>query len=77
MAILISPVRLTRRELDVLELLQERWYTNKELADRLDICLSAVKHHMHNLFVKARVSSRYELRDWARTDSSCVVRPHR
>lgn len=60
----------TSRERDVLELLNERWYTNKELAGKLNVGISAVKHHMQNLFIKAGVGSRYELRDWVRQDSS-------
>lgn len=42
---------LTRRESEVLRLL-ETGLTNKEIARALDLCLSTVKNHVHNVLTK-------------------------
>ena len=62
--------RFTRRELDVLQLICERWYTNKELASHLFIEERTVKFHISRLLKKVGVTGRHELRDWVRADSS-------
>jgi LuxR family maltose regulon positive regulatory protein len=49
----------TNRELDVLELLAER-FTNKEIAVRLGISPATVKRHLTNLFQKLGVQRRRE-----------------
>jgi len=53
-------LRLTRRERDVLTLL-ESGMANKEIARALEIQLSTVKNHVHNLLGKLGASGRAEL----------------
>ena len=51
---------LTRREHDVLELV-ESGLTNKEIARALDLELSTVKNHVHNLLAKFGVTDRGQM----------------
>ena len=51
------PVQLTPREREVLRLLQAGM-TNKEIARALDLRLSTVKNHVHNLLAKHGASGR-------------------
>jgi two-component system, NarL family, nitrate/nitrite response regulator NarL len=53
------PRRLTRREVEVVELI-DQGLTNKEIARRLVIELSTVKNHVHNILEKLGVSHRGE-----------------
>lgn len=48
---------LTARELEVLQLLNQR-LTNREIAQRLGIEVATVKNHVHNIFEKLRVHRR-------------------
>jgi two-component system, NarL family, nitrate/nitrite response regulator NarL len=50
---------LTRRELEVLGLLEEG-LSNKQIARRLGIELSTVKNHVHNVLAKLGVARRAE-----------------
>ena len=50
---------LTRRELEVIELVGEG-LSNKEIARRLSIELSTVKNHVHNILEKLGVNGRHE-----------------
>ncbi len=50
---------LTHREQEILQLLALK-LTNKEIATRLNIELSTVKNHMHNIFEKCQVRHRWE-----------------
>jgi LuxR family maltose regulon positive regulatory protein len=52
---LVEP--LTTRELDILELLAQR-YQNKEIADQLSIAPTTVKTHLKHLYQKLQVSTR-------------------
>jgi LuxR family maltose regulon positive regulatory protein len=50
---------LTHRELDVLDLLAQRW-SNKEIAAKLFIAVTTVKGHLQNICGKLNVSKRRE-----------------
>jgi two-component system nitrate/nitrite response regulator NarL len=52
-----AEVRLTRRELQVVDLIGAG-LSNKEIAHRLGIGLSTVKNHVHNILEKLNVSRR-------------------
>jgi DNA-binding NarL/FixJ family response regulator len=54
---LCAPQRLTRREREVLSLVQQG-LTNQEIAEALVIELGTVKNHVHNILRKLNVSSR-------------------
>jgi len=54
-----EPTRLTRRELEVVALIDEG-LSNKEIAQRLNIELPTVKHHVHNVIEKLGVRSRVQ-----------------
>ena len=62
----LESVSLTRRELDVLNLIAER-LSNKEIAKRLCVSLYTVKNHVHNIVEKLRVENRFEAVDYARS----------
>ena len=52
--------KLTRREREVLQLLQSGM-TNRQIARALDLQLSTVKNHVHNVLTKVGVSRRAEV----------------
>jgi DNA-binding NarL/FixJ family response regulator len=54
-----SPVELTPREEEVLELIGEG-LTNQEIAEALHIELGTVKNHVHSILMKLDVSNREE-----------------
>lgn len=54
------PVQLTPREREVLRLL-ESGMTNKQIARSLDLRLSTVKNHVHNILAKLGASGRTDL----------------
>lgn len=56
----LQPLQLTRREQDVLTLVGSG-LANKEIARALDLQLSTVKNHVHNLLTKLGATSRGEL----------------
>jgi two-component system, NarL family, nitrate/nitrite response regulator NarL len=56
---LARPPRLTARELEIVELIDEG-LSNKEIATRLCIGLATVKNHVHNILEKLQVSRRGE-----------------
>jgi len=51
--------RLTKRELEVVELLEQGW-SNKQIANRLNIGVSTVKNHVHNVLEKLHAHRRGE-----------------
>ena len=57
---LTTSVDITEREVDVLRLLAEG-LTDKEIAERLYLSVSAVRYHVNNLITKTGFSSRTEL----------------
>lgn len=61
-----QPELLTRRELEILTLLAERW-SDKEIAERLVIAPNTVRKHTSTIYDKLGVSSRREAVDVART----------
>lgn len=56
---------LTKREREVLECLALRM-SNKEIAERLVIEVRTVKHHVHNILAKLKLSHRWDAASYAR-----------
>ena len=54
---------LTRRELDVVRLLA-RGYTNRQIADEMELSVRTVETHRANVMAKLELSSRAELVRW-------------
>jgi two-component system nitrate/nitrite response regulator NarL len=67
--------RLTPRELEVVELVEEG-LSNREIAERLCIALPTVKNHLHSIFEKLHVHRRAEAAALMRRDPQLVT-PHR
>ena len=64
-AVVVSPVKLTPRERDLVrELLEGR--SNKEISERLGISVQTVKNTLPRLYRKCGVSTRLELAAYAR-----------
>jgi DNA-binding NarL/FixJ family response regulator len=55
---------LTQREAGILKLLT-RGYTNRQIADELDLSIRTVESHRANILGKLGLSSRAELVRWA------------
>jgi two-component system, NarL family, nitrate/nitrite response regulator NarL len=62
---LLDLVNLTRRELEILTLLEEG-LSNKEIAMRLHIEVQTVKNHVHNVLKKLQIEDRREAARYAR-----------
>lgn len=62
---LISQLQLSKRELDILNLIAQG-HSNEEIAARLFVSLSTVKTHNQNLFVKLDVKRRTQAIDKAK-----------
>lgn len=60
----LDAVRLTSREIEIIELLGEG-LSNKELATRLNIAVHTVKSHVHNVLEKLALRSRLEVAAFA------------
>ncbi|WP_050637410.1 helix-turn-helix transcriptional regulator [Candidatus Stoquefichus sp. SB1] len=58
-SLLPQPMVLTVREKDVMKMLQ-KGYTNKQIAEALNISLATVKTHLINIFSKLHVNNRVE-----------------
>lgn len=59
-----NKIALTNRELEVLQCLAQD-YSNQEIADKLVIGLSTVKHHVHNILEKLKLHHRWEAAHFA------------
>jgi two-component system, NarL family, nitrate/nitrite response regulator NarL len=60
-----SDVRLTRREAEIVALLEEG-LSNKEIAQRLVIEVATVKSHVHNILEKLKLTDRSDAAEWVR-----------
>lgn len=60
-----SGARLTRRELEVIDLIDCR-FSNKEIATQLHIEVQTVKNHVHNILEKLGLRGRYAVARYAR-----------
>lgn len=60
-----SAVNLTKRELDVINLIAEG-LSNKEIAEKLFIETQTVKNHVHNILEKLQLHNRFETVHYAR-----------
>ena len=60
-----NSVRLTARELDVINLIAEGM-PNREIAERLFIEIQTVKNHVHNILDKLQLHNRFEAVHYAR-----------
>jgi DNA-binding NarL/FixJ family response regulator len=67
--------RLTPRELEVVELVEEG-LSNREIAERLCIALPTVKNHLHSIFEKLHVHRRAEAAALVRGDPQLVTSHH-
>lgn len=61
---LVRRQRLTRRELEVIQLLGRGW-TNRRIADALEIRERTIRFHLGNIYKKIDVRSRTEASAWA------------
>jgi two-component system, NarL family, response regulator DegU len=52
--------RMTKRELEVMELIAEG-FTNKEIAQKLELSKYTVKSHVHNILAKLSLSTRVQI----------------
>jgi DNA-binding NarL/FixJ family response regulator len=59
------PARLTRREIEILLLLAQR-YTNREIAEELVLSVCTVERHINNIFNKTGLRCRRAARDFCR-----------
>jgi two-component system nitrate/nitrite response regulator NarL len=66
-----TPMPLTLRERDVIDLVQRGW-SNKQIAQQLHITLATVKNHIHHVLKKAGVRSRREVASHVRLTLSRV-----
>jgi two-component system, NarL family, nitrate/nitrite response regulator NarL len=71
----VSESRLTQRELEILDLIDEG-LSNKEIARRLTIEVSTVKNHVHNILEKLNVSRRAEAAARARAERAVLALPN-
>jgi DNA-binding NarL/FixJ family response regulator len=65
---LLEPALLTRREREVLQYLVMHM-SNREIAERLVIEVRTVKHHVHNILAKLKLSHRWDIASYAHTHS--------
>ena len=61
----LEDVRMTRRELEVIELIGEG-FSNKEIAQRLNIAAHTVKSHVRNVMEKLALHTRLQIAAYSR-----------
>jgi len=61
---LVESVRMTKREREVIELIAEG-FSNKEIAQRLNIATYTVKSHVHNILDKLALHTRLQVASYA------------
>jgi DNA-binding NarL/FixJ family response regulator len=61
----LEDVRMTRRELEVIELIGEG-FSNKEIAERLNIAAHTVKSHVRNVMEKLALHTRLQIAAYSR-----------
>jgi two-component system NarL family response regulator len=66
---LISAVRMTKREREIIALIADG-LSNKEIAQRLNIATYTVKSHVHNILEKLAIHSRLQIAIFARNDEA-------
>ena len=59
-SVIIDSVRMTKREKQVIELIAEA-YTNKEIAQKLNLSTHTVKSHVHNILEKLSLNTRVQI----------------
>lgn len=59
-SVIIDSVRMTKREKQVIELIAEG-YTNKEIAQKLNLSTHTVKSHVHNILEKLSLNTRVQI----------------
>lgn len=64
---MLTPVRLTARERQVIDLIG-KGMSNKEIASRLHIAIHTVKSHVHNVLEKLALHTRLEVAAFTRSD---------
>lgn len=63
-SVIDKSVRMTKRELEVVELIAEG-FTNKEIAQKLNISTYTVKSHVHNILAKLSLITRVQIAKYA------------
>lgn len=67
----IEPMALTRREVEIVHLINEG-LSNKEIAQRLKIGLATAKSHVHNVLGKLGLERRSQAAQWMRRHGSAA-----
>lgn len=63
-SIIVESVRMTKREQQVIQLIAEG-YTNKEIAQKLNLSAFTVKSHVHNILEKLSLQTRVQVANYA------------
>ena len=66
---LLTDVRMTTREREVVELIAEG-LRNKEIAQRLHLATYTVKNHVHHILEKLALRSRLQIAGYARSEGN-------
>jgi DNA-binding NarL/FixJ family response regulator len=63
-SVIMDSIRMTRRERQVIELISDG-YSNKEIAQKLNLSAYTVKSHVHNILEKLALSTRVQIAKFA------------